>query len=66
MAIFSITDRQTGQYMVIRARCMAAVRTVAVENAGDEGTVVWRDPDRSKVELIPHDGKSRVVFKGKT
>ena len=51
MAIFKVTQRDSGKSMVVRAKCVSCARTVAVENAGAEGTAVWRDPDQSSVDL---------------
>lgn len=65
MALFKIQNRQTGDFMVIRSRCSSGVRDVAVANAGEEGTVVWRDPSRSLVELIPHEGSNKLFVKGR-
>lgn len=43
MAIFKVTHRAKGKSMVVRAKCVSCARTVAVENAGAEGTAAWRD-----------------------
>lgn len=63
MAIFKITERSTGRAMVVRARCLSCARSVAVENAGPEGTRVWRDPALSTVELVPESDKSGLILK---
>lgn len=49
--------------MVVRARCTSCARTVAVENAGAEGTMVWRDPNLSSVELVRETDKPGLILK---
>ncbi|CAB3712177.1 aldehyde dehydrogenase [Achromobacter marplatensis] len=63
MAIFKVTQRANGKSMVVRAKCVSCARTVAVENAGAEGTAVWRDPDQSSVELVRHDDRPGLILK---
>lgn len=62
MPIFKLTAG-TGQSVVVRARCISCARTVAAENAGAEGTLLWRDPAQSTVELIRPDDKSGLILK---
>lgn len=62
MAIFKLTRRDTGEGMVVRARCLSCARSVAVEHSGAEGTRVWRDPDLSAVELVQETGKSGLIL----
>lgn len=62
MPIFKLTA-STGQAVVVRARCISCARTVAAENAGAEGTLLWRDPAQSTVELIRPDDKSGLILK---
>ncbi|MFU2566774.1 hypothetical protein ACM7OO_19785 [Pseudomonas aeruginosa] len=63
MAIFILKERATSRSMVVRARCTSCVRTVAVENAGAEGTMVWRDPNLSSVELVRETDKPGLILK---
>lgn len=63
MSIFKLTALATGQAAVVRARCITCARTVAAENAGTEGTMLWRDPAQSTVELIRPDDKSGLILK---
>lgn len=64
MPIFKITVRATRQTALVRARCISCARTVAVENAGPEGTQVWRDNALSSVELVREDGKPELIMRG--
>ncbi|HGW5896665.1 TPA: hypothetical protein ACNIOJ_004773 [Pseudomonas aeruginosa] len=64
MAIFILKERATSRSMVVRARrCTSCARTVAVENAGAEGTMVWRDPNLSSVELVRETDKPGLILK---
>lgn len=63
MAIFKLTERSTGRAMVVRAKCLSCARAVAVENAGSEGTRVWRDPALSTVELVRENDKTGLILK---
>ena len=63
MAIFKLTERSTGRAMVVRAKCLSCARAVAVENAGPEGTRVWRDPALSTVELVHENDKTGLILK---
>ncbi|WP_313397133.1 hypothetical protein [Stutzerimonas nitrititolerans] len=63
MPIFKLTARETGRAAVVRARCITCARTVAADNAGAEGTMLWRDPAQSKIELIRPDDKSGLILK---
>ena len=51
--LLKTTDGRIEQ--VIRAKCMSCSRSVAVQHAGAEGTLVWRDPSLSTVQLIEPD-----------
>lgn len=63
MALFKLTSNDERLAIVVRARCLSCAREVAVRAAGDEGTLVWRDPSRSSVELIRPDDKPGVILK---
>lgn len=51
MPIFDVATRNGTIRLRIQAACMTCARRVAVENAGPEGTLVWRDPEQSSVTL---------------
>ena len=51
--LLKTTDGRIEQ--VIRAKCLSCSRSVAAQNAGAEGTLVWRDPSLSTVQLIEPD-----------
>jgi hypothetical protein len=63
MPIFKLTARATGQAVLVRAKCLSCARTVAVQNAGSEGTMIWRDPAQSTVELIRPDDKPAMILR---
>jgi hypothetical protein len=52
MPIFKVSARDGSVTLLIRARCISCAREVAVEEAGGEGTIVWRNPELSTVELV--------------
>ena len=62
MPIFKLTA-SSGLAMVVRARCISCARDVAAEHAGAEGTMLWRDPAQSTVELIRPDDKRGLILK---
>lgn len=51
MPIFEVSTRDGAIRLRIQAACMTCARRVAAENAGPEGTLVWRDPEQSRVTL---------------
>lgn len=53
----------SGPAQVVRAACVVCARGVAADNAGPEGTAVWRDPARSTCKQIQPDGKSGLVLR---
>lgn len=65
MALFHLDTKDGSIQLLIRARCSAMVRQVAVENAGLEGTRVWRDPSLSTLklsrELKDSTGPARIM-----
>lgn len=63
MPIFKLTARASGQAVVVRAKCLSCARTVAVQNACAEGTMVWRDPAQSTVELMRPDDKPAMILR---
>lgn len=68
MAIFRIDRPGTTNAMIVRARCLSCARDVAVRHAGDEGTMVWRDPEQSTVTLMRNsgyepEGKSTLIVR---
>lgn len=62
MPIFKLTAGD-GRAVVVRARCISCARDVAAEHAGAEGTMLWRDPAQSTVELIRPDDKRGLILK---
>lgn len=52
MPIFEVATRDGTIRLRIQAACMACARRVAAENAGPEGTLVWRDPEQSCVTMV--------------
>lgn len=63
MALFKLTANDGSAAMVVRARCIICARSVAVENAGNEGTAVWRDPARSTIELVREADRSGLILR---
>lgn len=54
MAIFTV--RSDTITLIVRAKCISCARQAAVEFSEEEGTLVWRDQDKSKVELLTGSG----------
>ena len=63
MALFKLTAKDGSVAMIVRARCLTCARSVAVENAGDEGTSVWRDPARSDVDLVRETDRPGLIMR---
>ncbi|MDN6874095.1 hypothetical protein QO209_16760 [Pseudomonas citronellolis] len=63
MAIFILRERDGNRAMVVRAKCISCARTIAVEHAGAEGTLLWRDPNLSSVELVRESDKPGLILK---
>lgn len=63
MALFKLTANDGSVTMVVRARCLTCARNVAVENAGDEGTAVWRDSERSTVVLVRETDRPGLIMR---
>ena len=63
MAIFILKERGGSRAVVVRAKCTSCARTVAVEHAGPEGTLLWRDPNLSSVELVRESDKPGLILK---
>ena len=63
-ALFVLTVKATKQQVLVRAQCMSCARSRAAEEAGDEGPMVWRDPEQSEVEVLRTDGKVGVIMRG--
>ena len=49
--------------VVVRAACETCARSVAAATAGAEGTLVWRDAERSTCKRVLEAGKSGVVLR---
>lgn len=52
--------------VVVRAACETCARSVAAATAGAEGTLVWRDAERSTCKRVLEHGKSGVVLRSET
>ena len=65
MPIFKLKT-SSGLAMVVRARCISCARDVAAEHAGADGTMLWRDPAQSTVELIRPDDKRGLILKAES
>lgn len=63
-ALFLLTVTLTKQQVIVRAACLTCARDVAAENAGGEGPLVWRDPQRSSVEVLRPEDKRGLVMRG--
>lgn len=55
MPLFLLKTVDGSVEQVIRAKCMSCSRSVAAQNAKDEGPMVWRDSALSTVQLIEPD-----------
>ena len=53
MGIFEISNKFFT--LRVRACCLTCARRLAVDNAGDEGAQVWRDPKQTKIAVIGPD-----------
>lgn len=49
--------------VVVRAACETCARSVAAATAGSEGTLVWRDAERSTCKRVMEAGKNGVVLR---
>lgn len=50
--------------LIVRASSPVCARRVAAENAGAEGTALWRDPEQSTVSLVePEKGRIGLVIR---
>lgn len=63
MPIFKIYSVDGAHQAIVRAKCMDCAREVAVQNSGSEGTLIWRDPSKSTVELVRPDGSPELIMK---
>lgn len=63
MALFKLTAKDGSVAMIVRARCLTCARSVAVENAGEEGTAIWRDPVRSDVDLVRETDRPGLIMR---
>lgn len=54
---------QVGPTVVVRAAGEQCARRIAVEQAGAEGTVYWRDPAQTEVRPITSAGATGVVLR---
>lgn len=67
MPLYLIETTDKSISLVVRAVCASCARSVAVNAAREEGTAVWRDPERSTVREIKPDGPVKgVVLRSET
>lgn len=52
MPIYLIESADPPIRLIVRAACEQCARSVAVADARDEGTLVWRDPSLSTITLV--------------
>lgn len=62
-SLFLVEALDKSVAIVVRARCMTCARQVAVDNAGAEGTEIWRNPAKTQVHAISPSGKSTAILK---
>ena len=58
MGIFEISNKFFT--LRVRANCLTCARRLAVDNAGEEGTLVWRDPRQSRITVIGPDNSGQL------
>ena len=63
MPLFLIESTDGRISQVVRAACRACARRVAAENAREEGTALWRDPEQSTVKDLLLTGINGVVLR---
>ncbi len=63
MAIFKVSARDGSVSLVIRARCISCARQLAAERSPAHERRLWRDGDRSSIDLVP-DPSSRGYLPG--
>lgn len=63
MPLFLIESTDGRIAQVVRAACKACARRVAAENAREEGTALWRDPEQSTVKDLLLTGINGVVLR---
>ena len=62
MPLFLVETTDGKIRQVLRAACAACARSVAVRQAREEGTAVWRDPSQSTVKQIDPNGPVNGVI----
>lgn len=55
-----LLSTRTGPSMVVRAACVTCARNVAVDNAGPEGSLYWR---QAECRRVYESGKAGVVLR---
>lgn len=53
----------TGPSLVVRAACEQCARSAAAAQAEDEGTMYWRDAERTSVVRVKETGISGTVLR---
>lgn len=64
MPLFSLKSAVTKITLIVRTKCLSCAREIAVKEVGAEGTMVWRDPSSSIIELIRPDDKAGLILRG--
>ena len=65
MAIFNVSARDGSVSLIIRARCISCARQLAAERSPGHERRLWRDPERSSVELIHNPDRQGYLADGK-
>lgn len=50
MALYKLQHHEIA--LVVRAQCVTCARSIAAENAREEGPRAWRDPSRSTIKQM--------------
>lgn len=50
--VFVLAANDGSIELTIRAKCISCARNIAADNAGDEGTRIWRDGHLSTITLM--------------
>lgn len=65
MAIFNVSARDGSVSLIIRARCLSCARQLAADRSPAHERRLWRDPERSSVELVANPGRQGFFADGK-
>lgn len=59
--VSSIPEYEVTNSVVVRARTSVQAREIAASVAGEEGDVIWTNPETSKCTLVPQEGSAGVI-----